>query len=124
MLGQSILPLYKNATKAVINDQKLYKVLAGIDLIRVGKAKEVRIALEELKKGNFMSHRENITRIKAVHNALQEMASEVVFVGGATVSLYNDRAGSDTRPTDDVDNLVEVAHYSDYAALEDKLRQK
>jgi hypothetical protein len=47
MLGQSILPLYKNATKAVINDQKLYKVLAGIDLIRVGKAKEVRLAVRD-----------------------------------------------------------------------------
>jgi hypothetical protein len=71
-----------------------------------------------------MNRRENITRIKPVHNALQKMASEVVFVGGATVSLYNDRAGSDTRPTDDVDILVEVAHYTDYAAPEDKLRQK
>jgi hypothetical protein len=28
-----------------------------------------------------MSHRENITRIKAVYNALEEMANEVVFVG-------------------------------------------
>jgi hypothetical protein len=34
-----------------------------------------------------MSHRENMTRIKAVYLALEELASEVVFVGGATVSL-------------------------------------
>jgi hypothetical protein len=35
-----------------------------------------------------MSHRENLLHIKAVHNALEELADEVVFVGGATVSLY------------------------------------
>ncbi len=35
-----------------------------------------------------MSHRENIARIKAVHYALEELAKDVVFVGGATVSLY------------------------------------
>src|SRR5438105_3706671 len=38
-----------------------------------------------------MSHRENIARIKAVHLALEELASDVVFVGGATVSLYSTR---------------------------------
>lgn len=38
-----------------------------------------------------MSARENITRIKVVHDALQELAAEVVFVGGATVALYTDR---------------------------------
>lgn len=71
-----------------------------------------------------MSHRQNITRIKAVYNALEEMASEVVFVGGATVSLYTDRPGGETRPTEDVDILVEVAHYSGYASVEEKLRAK
>lgn len=71
-----------------------------------------------------MSHHQNITRIKAVYNALEEMASEVVFVGGATVSLYTDRPGGETRPTEDVDILVEVAHYSGYVSVEEKLRAK
>lgn len=71
-----------------------------------------------------MSHRENITRIKAVYNALQELAKEVVFVGGATVSLYADRPTVDVRPTDDIDILVELSHYSEYAFVEEKLRQK
>jgi len=71
-----------------------------------------------------MSHRENITRIKAVYNALGELADQVVFVGGATVSLYVDRPASDVRPTDDIDILVELARYSEYAAIEEKLRQK
>ena len=71
-----------------------------------------------------MSHRENITRIKAVYNALEELASEVVFVGGATVSLYADRPTGETRPTDDVDILIEILKYNGYAALEEKLRSK
>lgn len=71
-----------------------------------------------------MSHRENITRIKAVYNALEELADEVVFVGGATVSLYTDRAAAEVRPTDDIDILIELAHYSDYAAIEERLRAK
>lgn len=71
-----------------------------------------------------MSHHQNITRIKAVYKALEEMASEVVFVGGATVSLYTDRPGGETRPTEDVDILVEVSHYSGYASVEEKLRAK
>ena len=38
-----------------------------------------------------MNHHRNITRIKAVSNALEDLKDLVVFVGGATVSLYADR---------------------------------
>jgi predicted nucleotidyltransferase len=71
-----------------------------------------------------MSHRENIARIKAVYFALEDLASKVVFVGGATVSLYSTRPGVETRPTDDVDIVVEIFHYTEYAAIEEKLRSK
>lgn len=71
-----------------------------------------------------MSHTQNITRIKAVYHALEELANEVVFVGGATVSLYSTRPEIETRPTDDVDIVVELAHYKDYAQVEEKLRSK
>jgi hypothetical protein len=50
-----------------------------------------------------MSHQENITRIRAVRNALGDLKDDVVFVGGATVSLYTDRRTEDVRPTDDID---------------------
>jgi hypothetical protein len=69
-----------------------------------------------------MSHRENITRIKAVHYALEELAKDVVFVGGATVSLYSTRPETETRPTDDVDVVIELLHYRNYAVLEERLR--
>ncbi len=68
-------------------------------------------------------HTTNIVRIKAVHRALERLAKEVVFVGGATVSLYaTSLAAEETRPTLDVDIVVELAHYGDYAALETQLR--
>ncbi|MEP7253453.1 MAG: hypothetical protein ABI683_13775 [Ginsengibacter sp.] len=70
-----------------------------------------------------MSHQKNILRIKAVHNALGTLQNDVVFVGGATVSLYADRMAEEVRPTDDVDILVELWTYKDYAALEDQLRK-
>ena len=69
-----------------------------------------------------MSHRENIVRIKAVYNALGHLQNDVVFVGGATVSLYADRAGPDFRPTEDVDVVIELWNYTNYAALEEQLR--
>lgn len=71
-----------------------------------------------------MSDHHNITRIKVVYSALEELASQVVFVGGATVSLYKDRIVSDSRVTDDVDIVVEIAAYREYADIEERLRKK
>jgi predicted nucleotidyltransferase len=70
-----------------------------------------------------MSYWTNITRIKAVYNALGTLKDKVVFVGGATVALYVDRIAHEVRPTDDVDVVVEVWTYADYAVLEDQLRK-
>ncbi len=46
-----------------------------------------------------MSHLENLTRIKVVYDALEELGDEVIFVGGATVSLYGDRVSREIRPS-------------------------
>lgn len=71
-----------------------------------------------------MSGHQNILRIKAVARALKELGNSVVFVGGATVSLYADRETEEVRPTDDIDILVELVSYMDYTAIEEKLREK
>lgn len=71
-----------------------------------------------------MSHLNNTLRIKAVARALGELKDDVVFVGGATVSLYADRMAAEVRPTDDVDILVELYTRSEYMQLEEKLRQR
>ncbi|MEP6676401.1 MAG: nucleotidyl transferase AbiEii/AbiGii toxin family protein [Ferruginibacter sp.] len=69
-----------------------------------------------------MSHSTNILRIKVVNNALGLLKDKVVFVGGATISLYPDRQAFEARATDDVDVIIEILNYSDRAALEGKLR--
>jgi hypothetical protein len=71
-----------------------------------------------------MSLQQNITRIKAVYDALGNLATEVVFVGGATVALYATRPTGEVRPTDDVDVLVELMHHKNYARLDEQLRSK
>jgi len=48
--GESIEPLYKNAPKAALEDKKLYEMLSIIDCLRVGKVREQKIAMVELKK--------------------------------------------------------------------------
>jgi predicted nucleotidyltransferase len=65
---------------------------------------------------------ENIVRIKAVYNLLGDLKDKVVFVGGATVSLYAQRETPEIRETKDVDILVEIASHHEYAAIEQKLR--
>ncbi len=47
--GQSILPLYPSVTKAARNDLKFYELLALVDALRVGRAREREIAVKELK---------------------------------------------------------------------------
>lgn len=69
-----------------------------------------------------MSHHINITRIKSVANALSEYKDEFAFVGGATVSLYADEPEyTETRPTEDIDVLVEIASYGAYTKLQETL---
>jgi hypothetical protein len=48
--GLAIQPLYKSVVKAVKKDDALYKLLASIDIIRVGKTREMKVAVAELKK--------------------------------------------------------------------------
>jgi len=48
--GLSIEPLYKGQTKAVQKDEKLYLMLALLDVIRVGRVREIKVAIEELKR--------------------------------------------------------------------------
>ncbi len=47
--GLAIVPLFKNVPKAVVQDKKLHLLLASIDIIRVGKTRELSLAMETLK---------------------------------------------------------------------------
>lgn len=48
--GHAIQPLYPKQVQAAMRDQRLYDMLALIDAIRVGKAREKAIAIEHLSK--------------------------------------------------------------------------
>ena len=48
--GQAIEPLYKTVPKYAQEDSLFYELLAIVDTLRVGKAREINIAKEELEK--------------------------------------------------------------------------
>lgn len=48
--GQTIEPLHRGVIDASLNDSELYLMLASIDILRVGRVREKKVALEELKK--------------------------------------------------------------------------
>lgn len=48
-IGQMIEPFYPGQPKAAKTDPQFYKMLALVDTVRVGKVREVKVALQELK---------------------------------------------------------------------------
>ena len=48
--GQAIEPLYPTVVQAINDDPLLYEMLALVDAIRVGKSREVSLAVDELSK--------------------------------------------------------------------------
>lgn len=48
--GLIIEPLYPNQVKAVKDDQTLYKLLALLDVFRVGRVREIKVASQEIRK--------------------------------------------------------------------------
>ena len=62
-----------------------------------------------------MSNALNISMIKEIATALGELKDEVVFVGGATVSLYIDDSAAPTpSPSEDIDCVVEISTYGEW----------
>lgn len=57
----------------------------------------------------------NIAVVAEVAEALKEIKENVVFVGGAVVSLYtDDPAADEIRPTQDIDitlNIINLSHW-------------
>jgi len=63
VMGQLIEPLYPNQVDAVLGEEEYYKLLALVDVIRVGKVREIKHAITELKAIILLEpsnqHREN-----------------------------------------------------------------
>ncbi|MGF1587186.1 MAG: nucleotidyl transferase AbiEii/AbiGii toxin family protein [Bacteroidales bacterium] len=68
------------------------------------------------------------TNRKAIHKialALGEMNDQVIYVGGATLSLYiNDPAADDVRSTKDVDISLAIASFAELEAIRKELTRK
>lgn len=66
----------------------------------------------------------NIQAVQLVAAGLSELRGQVVFVGGAAISLYADDPGADSpRPTSDIDLVIEAVGYGAYARLEQRLAE-
>jgi len=50
MIGLAIEPLYKKQTEAVLKDEVFYKLLALVDILRVGRNREKTLAINHLKE--------------------------------------------------------------------------
>ncbi len=62
--------------------------------------------------------------LKLIAQQLGALRSGFVFTGGAVVGLLlTDSIAPDVRPTDDVDVIIAIARYSDYAQLQEELRK-
>ncbi|NDK57584.1 nucleotidyl transferase AbiEii/AbiGii toxin family protein [Pontibacter fetidus] len=62
--------------------------------------------------------------IKKVALGLQELKQDMVFVGGATLSIYADDPAADpVRPTSDIDLSVSLAGYGAWNKLQERLQE-
>ena len=67
----------------------------------------------------------NLKVIEKVALALGEINDEVIYVGGAVVSLYvTDEGAEQPRPTNDIDISVQVSTYTQIDELREKLARK
>ena len=65
----------------------------------------------------------NLDLLLKIAHRLSPLLDEVVFVGGCTTALLITDPGAEAiRPTYDVDVIVEITSYADYAVFSEKLR--
>ena len=66
----------------------------------------------------------NLELLIRVARLVRPLLDELVFVGGCTTALLiTDPAASAVRSTYDVDAIVEITSYAEYAAFSERLRQ-
>jgi predicted nucleotidyltransferase len=67
----------------------------------------------------------NIKTVEKIATALEEINDEVIYIGGAIVSLYANDLGADPpRPTKDIDISVQVGTYAQMKKLSERLAEK
>ncbi len=67
----------------------------------------------------------NLIIVEKVARALQEINDEVIFVGGAVISIYaTDEGAEQPRPTKDIDISVQIDTYPQMDQLRERLESK
>ncbi len=67
----------------------------------------------------------NIATVAEVAEALKEIREQIVFVGGAIVSLYtDDPAADEIRPTKDIDLTLNIHNLSHWENFQERLAEK
>lgn len=67
----------------------------------------------------------NLKVVKKVASTLEELNDDVIYVGGAVVSLYvTDEGAEQPRPTKDIDISVQISTYSQMDKLRERLATK
>ncbi len=65
----------------------------------------------------------NIAAVVEVAKALKELKDQMVFVGGAVVSLYIDEPTEELRQTDDIDVTINLVNYTYWVQIQERLAQ-
>ncbi len=66
----------------------------------------------------------NIAVVAEVAQALKELKSQMVFIGGAVVSLYaDDPVADEIRPTADIDMTINLMNFSNWAKMQERLAE-
>ncbi|WP_417361108.1 nucleotidyl transferase AbiEii/AbiGii toxin family protein [Galbibacter sp.] len=66
----------------------------------------------------------NLALVAQVAKGLEELNEKMVFIGGAVISLYtDDPAAEEIRPTTDIDMTINLANYSEWAQMQERLSE-
>ncbi|NOU46434.1 MAG: hypothetical protein HOO86_05150 [Bacteroidales bacterium] len=66
----------------------------------------------------------NMAVVAEVAQALCELKSQMIFIGGAVVSLYaDDRAADEIRPTADIDLTINLLNFKDWTRMQQRLAE-
>lgn len=66
----------------------------------------------------------NIAVVAEVAKALGELKDQMVFIGGAVVSLYaDDPAADEIRPTSDIDLTINLMNFSSWVRMQERLAE-
>lgn len=66
----------------------------------------------------------NIAVVAEVAQALKELKDQMVFIGGAVVSLYaDDPAADEIRPTSDIDLTINLMNFSNWVRMQERLSE-